>query len=180
MYHYLKLASVLIKARYRTRLDIDDTSRLHCRVGVTDVDPFMELNHASHIAYMELGRWDFSSRIGFIELMREHGWGITVGGVFIRYRRRVPFWHKFDLTTRAICHDGRWFYFLQQVERNDQICSSALIKAGAVNPSGLVPATEVLAAKGYDDWGHEMPDWVAALIEAEGKRPWPESKPGQA
>ena len=173
MYPYLKLATTVIKARYRSKLTLEESSVLHCRVGITDIDPFMELNHARQLAYMEMGRWDFSSRVGFLELMKKHGWGITVGGISIRYRRRVLFLKKFDLTTKPVCHDGRWFYFLQEIIRDGNICSSALIKAGAVSRSGLVPATEVTAAAERGDWGHVVPDWVNAWTEAEGQRPWP-------
>ena len=45
--------------------------------------------------YMELGRWDFSQRVGFISLMRKKGWGLAVGGASIRYRRRIPLLKKF-------------------------------------------------------------------------------------
>jgi len=173
MYPYLKLATTLLRARYRSKLQLEDTSTLTSRVGLFDSDPFLELNHARQITYMEMGRWDYSYRVGFIDLMKQHNWGITVGGISIRYRRRVPLLHAFSITTRALCHDGRWFYFLQEILRGDQVCSSALIKAGAVNGDGLVAAPEALAAAGRADWGHEIPGWVAEWISAEGHRPWP-------
>lgn len=176
MYPYLKLATTLLRARYRSQLELEDTGVLHTRVGITDVDPFMELNHARQIMYMELGRWDYSLRSGFVALMKEKKWGLTVGGISIRYRRRVPFLQTFSVTTKPICHDRRWFYFLQEILRGEQICSSALIKAGAVSESGLVPAPEALAAAGRDDWGHEIPQWVSEWIVAEGHRPWPTGK----
>ena len=180
MYPYIKLALTLARARYRPRLELEDTGVLHTRAGVTDVDPFMELNHARQITYMELGRWDYSARAGFIELLRKNNWGLTVGGISIRYRRPVPFMKKFSVTTRPICHDSRWFYFLQEILREDRICSSALVKAGAVSRSGLVPATEALAAGGREDWGHEIPQWVSEWITAEGHRPWPKRVDGTA
>ena len=58
MYPYLKLAATLVRARYRSRLELEDTGILQSRVGITDIDPFFELNHARQVAYMELGRWD--------------------------------------------------------------------------------------------------------------------------
>ena len=36
---------------------------------------FMELNNARYFTYMELGRWDFSYRVGFVSLMKERKWG---------------------------------------------------------------------------------------------------------
>ena len=179
MYPYLKLALTLARARYRDRLELEGRSILHSRVGLLDADPFLELNHARHLMYMELGRWDYSYRVGFLELMKQHRWGITVGGVSIRYRRRVPLLHAFDVTTQALCHDARWFYFLQEIRRGEQICSSALIKAGAVDRNGLVPAPQVLTAAGRDDWGHEIPGWVSEWITAEGHRPWPQRETGE-
>lgn len=173
MYPYLKLMSTLIRARYRPSLELDDTGYLQTRAGITDIDPFLELNHARQILYMELGRWDYSQRVGFIPLMRSRGWGFTVGGISIRYRRRVGFLQKFTVTTKPVCHDSRWFYLLQEVVRDDQICSSALVKAGVVSGSGLVPAPEVLALLEREDWGNEVPSWINAWIEAEGQRPWP-------
>lgn len=173
MYPYIKLALTLIKARYRPKLDIHEKSVMHFRPGITDIDMFMELNNARHLSFMELGRWDYSLRVGFVDLMRKNKWGIAVGGASIRYRRRIPFLKKFTLNTEMLCHDQRWFYFLQETYINGKIASSALIKAGVTSKGGLVPAPEVAKALGHEGWGEEMPDWVQAWIDAEGERPWP-------
>lgn len=173
MYPYIKLATTLIKARSRPKLDIGEVSVLHCRAGLTDIDVFGELNNARYFHYMELGRWDYSLRVGFVSLMREKNWGIAVGGASIRYRRRIPFLSKFTLTTSMLCHDQRWFYFLQETYIGEKICSSALIKAGVTSKQGLVPATDVAKAMGHEHYGEDIPHWVQAWIDAEGQRPWP-------
>lgn len=175
MYPYLKLATTLIRAKFSPKLDFEDTSTINFRCGVTDADMFMELNHARFLNFMELGRWDYSFRVGFVHLMKQKRWGLTIGGASIRYRRRIPFLAKFTLSTRLVCHDGRWFYFLQEVHRNNQICTSGLIKAGVTSKQGLVPATTVTETFGRPDFGVEIPGWVSAWIEAEGQRPWPNS-----
>jgi len=72
-----------------------------------------------------------------------------------------------------ICHDQRWFYFLQETYLENKICSSALIKAGVTSKHGLVPATEVIKKFDREDWSPDIPVWIAAWIEAEGQRPWP-------
>lgn len=173
MYPVLKLMTTVLRARRRPLLAVEDESVVTFRVGINDIDMFMELNNARFPSYMELGRWDYSQRIGFLRLMREHKWGIAVGGASIRYRRRIPFLSRFTLSTRLICHDGRWIYFLQEAHARERICASALMKVCATSKEGLVPAPEVIAALGREDaWG-EMPDWVSAWIEAEGQRPWP-------
>lgn len=173
MYPFLKLTATLLKAKYRTSLNLEDKSVIKLRVRFTDVDMFMELNNARYLNYMELGRWDYSYRVGFISLMKKNNWGVAVGGASIRYRRRIPLFHKFTLTTQLICHDSRWFYFLQETHKKNKICSSALMKVCATSKHGLVPATEVIKKFGREDMFADMPAWVTAWIEAESQRPWP-------
>jgi acyl-CoA thioesterase FadM len=176
MYPYLKLASTLLGASFRSRVEFGDASIISARVGITDIDPFMELNNARQISYLEMGRWDYARRVGFMALMKQRKWGFSIGGISIRYRRRLTLFSAFAVTTLPICHDGRWLYLLQEIVRDDQKCSSALIKAGIVSKNGLVPAPEVLDAIGHGDWNPEMPAWVSAWIEAEGQRPWPDNR----
>jgi YbgC/YbaW family acyl-CoA thioester hydrolase len=173
MYPYLKLASTLIKAKFSSELALEEKSILKFRACFADIDPFIVLNNARYFNYMELGRWDFSCRVGFLKLMRKNKWGVVVGGSSIRFRRKISFLSKFTLTTQLICHDGRWFYFLQETYLNGRICSSALMKIGVTSKSGLVQSTEILKKINRIDWGSEIPDWVTAWAEAESQRPWP-------
>lgn len=175
MYPYFKLVRTLWKARRQPPLTVDDTGMVEFRAGPADIDIFGELNNARQLVYFELGRWDYSQRIGIIPVLRKRGWGFVVGGASVRYRRRIPFWHRFSVSTRLLCHDQRWFYFLQEIHRDDRICTSALIKAGVTSRDGLVPATEVVRVMSDRSWGDEIPAWVQAWIDAEGERPWPTS-----
>ncbi len=173
MYPFFKFVTTLLKAKYRSKITLTDKSELHCRAGITDIDIFLELNHARYFNYMELGRWDYCSRVGFTRLMKKNNWGVAVGGASIRYRRRIPFLTKFTLNTTLICHDHRWFYFLQETHVKNKICSSALIKVCATSKQGLVPATDVLTLFGQAEFDPVIPDWVNAWINAESQRPWP-------
>ncbi|MCU7841469.1 MAG: thioesterase family protein [Candidatus Thiodiazotropha sp. (ex Troendleina suluensis)] len=172
MYPFLKLTATLLKAKYRSKLNPREKSVLNFRTGMSDIDMFMELNNARYFNYMELGRWDYSFRVGFVSLMKTNNWGVAVGGASIRYRRRIPLFSKFSLSTQIICHDGRWFYFLQETHLNNKICSSALMKVCVTSKQGLVPATEVINNFNSDDFTEDMPEWVKAWIEAESQRPW--------
>ena len=174
MYPFLKLSATLVKAKFRPKLNIQDTSILQLKAGVTDIDMFMELNNARYFTYMELGRWDFSYRVGFVNLIKKKKWGLAIGGASVRYRRRIPFRSRFTLSTQLICHDSRWFYFLQEIHIQEKICFSALMKAGVTSKNGLVPASEVIKNMGNEDWNPDIPEWVEAWIEAEGQRPWPQ------
>ena len=175
MYPYIKLLSTIVKSRFKPNLKLDDTYSIKFRVGITDIDLFMELNHARYLSLMEMARWDFVSRAGLLGIMKKNKWGIAMGAVNIRYRRRIPLFARFEITTKMICHDGRWVYLLQEFHRENKIHASALVKGGIISKEGLVNAPVVAKVMGQDNWGNEVPEWVNAWIEAEGKRPWPKS-----
>jgi acyl-CoA thioesterase FadM len=172
MYPIFRLASTMIRARFRPKLEVDGKSKVTFRAWPSDVDLFLELNNARYLNFMELGRWDLSRRTGFLATMKSNNWGVAVGGASIRYRRRIPVFCSFTVTSSVLCHDGRWFYFLQEFHRGEQICASALMKVCATSKEGLVPAPDVAVAMG-EEMSPDVPDWVQAWIDAEGKRPWP-------
>jgi len=173
MYPFLKLSKVMLGARRRPKLALEDPSILQFRVGLSDIDVFLELNNARFFNYMELGRWDYIYRTGVLKIMRQQNWGATVGGSSIRFRRRIPYFSKFTLTSEMICHDSRWFYVKQETFIKDKICSSALMKVGFTSKNGLVEANEALKLFERSDWGAHLPEWVKAWSEAESLRPWP-------
>jgi YbgC/YbaW family acyl-CoA thioester hydrolase len=173
MYPYLKLVSTILRAKRRPAMTLEETSVLKLRAGLSDIDPFMELNNARYFNYMEMGRWDYSYRTGFWQMMRKQKWGVAVGGSNIRFRRRIPFLSRFTLTSQLICHDGRWFYFLQETHRDNKICSSAVMKVCVTSKGGIIPIDNVLKLMGRSDWQPDFPDWVTAWQEAESQRPWP-------
>jgi acyl-CoA thioesterase FadM len=175
MYPILKLAGVLLSARFRDKIMPSDKSVLNFWVGPADVDMFLEMNNARYLTYMELGRWDYSFRVGFLRLMRKNMWGVTAGGASIRYRRRITPFSRFALSTVLVCHDGRWFYFLQDFHVAKKACASGLIKIAVTSSDGLVPTAEVMNRIG-GEVASEVPDWVHAWAEAEELRPWSTSQ----
>ena len=177
MYPYLLTLRTILQARRRPKLKFDETGVIHLRAGFLDIDHYGEVNNGRQLTLMDLGRYDLGVRGGLMKVINAKKWGFAVGGSSIRYRRRIPFLHKFELHSRLVGHDGRWFYFLQEMKRKESICSSALIKAGVVSKSGLIPATEVMQEFPDMEWDSSLPDWVTAWVDAESQRPWPSSTP---
>ncbi|MCF7823132.1 MAG: thioesterase family protein [Candidatus Marinimicrobia bacterium] len=173
MYPYLLTLRTVLTARFRPTLQFDGISQITLRAGINDIDMYGEINNGRQLTLMDLGRYDLGVRVGLMEVVRKKNWGLAVGGISIRYRRRIPFLRRYTLKSRVLSHDERWFYFLQEMWCQDNICSSALVKAGVVSKSGLIPAKEVLKEFPDLDWNEPLPDWVNAWIQAESKRPWP-------
>jgi len=173
MYPYLRSARVLLAARFGPRLDFDAESVVRLRIWPGDIDIFPEVNNGRHLTLMDLGRFDLAVRTGFWKAVHREGWGLTVGGASVRFRHRVPPFSRVCLRTQVVGRDDRWFYFHQRIERDSRVCSAALVRTGVTARGRLVPVERVLEATGRAGWAPELPEWVQAWIDAEGRRPWP-------
>ncbi|PLX43776.1 MAG: hypothetical protein C0609_07400 [Deltaproteobacteria bacterium] len=174
MYPYLRYLKLVLDAKKRAPLDITEESVLPMRVWPGDVDMFMELNNGRHMTLMDLGRFDLAARSGFLKVTRERDWGFAAAGASIRFRYRIKFMERFNLRTRLIGLDSRWFYFEQRTEVKGKICSSALVRGAVVSRNGAVPIEESLSAIGRRGLELPLPDWVKRWAEADSLRPWPE------
>ena len=165
MYPYLSTLRVIWNARQKSPIKLNESSTITLRAGFLDIDNYGEINNGRQLTLMDLGRYDLGVRVGLMDLVKAKKWGLAVGGFSVRFRRRIPWLHKFELRSRVVGHDGRWFYFHQETWCKDQICSSALIKAGVISKAGLVPAPEVIEALPKQTWDQELPQWVQAWVD---------------
>jgi acyl-CoA thioesterase FadM len=142
-----------------------------------DLDPWMELNNGRTLTLYDLGRLPFFWRSGLIGVLQREGWGMTVAGASVRYRRRVRAFDRLTLVTRLIGWDARFFYLEHSMWRAGDCASQALIRSACTSDAGIVPPVRLAAAMGLAPESPALPGWVAAWAEAEGRRPWPPEAP---
>jgi acyl-CoA thioesterase FadM len=171
VYPYLRVARVLITGLFKPRLGLTDESELKLRVWPMDIDTYPEMNNGRHLTLMDLGRYDLAARSGLWREVHRRKWGFVIAGASIRYRRKLRPFRRFILRSRLIGCDNTWFYFQQETWARGRMASQALIRAGVLSRSGVVPVKEVLPFFGRDSLEMELPDWVKAWIEAEDLRP---------
>jgi len=172
MYPYYRIFKLLATAKRKPRLNVMGESILKMRVWPGDIDIFKELNNGRHLTMMDFGRFDLASRSGLIELAKQKGWGLAVAGVSVRYRHRLRLFDKFELHTKVAGFDERWFYFHQEIIRNNKIHSSALIRTAVTSKKGIVNVCNVMEELGINIEKKPLPEWVKAWSDAEEQRPW--------
>lgn len=139
-----------------------------------DLDFWMELNNGRTLTIYDLGRLPMAKRMGLTDILRAKGWGLTMAGVHVRYRRRVRMFDRITMKSRAVCWDHRFMYLEQSMWKADGECAShALYRSALTGPNGIVAPHEALTAMGRDPTSPPMPDWVEAWVHADAKRPWP-------
>ena len=172
MYPYLRLIRLILKHRPKKKLDIGDKSVLNMRVGIPDIDPFMELNNGRHLTIMDFGRYDLAIQSGLMKVIKKNKWGLAVAGASVRYRHRLKYRMKYELHSQVVGYDEKWFYFHQKTVRDAKIHSAALIRTAVTSKDGIVRSNKVLDAMGYDNIKYSVPDWVKAWAESDEMRPW--------
>src|SRR5204863_8465281 len=94
----------------------------------------------------DLGKIDVMIRAGVAAVAYRRRWGPLVGGNVTRYRFGLGPFHRFQLVTRVLCWDEKWFYFQHRIETKQGIAAVALSKALLHDGVRSVSPEEVLAA----------------------------------
>ncbi|QXT40125.1 acyl-CoA thioesterase [Gymnodinialimonas ceratoperidinii] len=173
MYPYLRLAAIMRRERRLPKMGIYDTHKMSMTCLPVDIDGFMEMNNGRVMTLFDLGRFALSIRIGLVDVLKEQRWGLVVAGSTVRYRARVTPFQRFELRTRFLGWDNRFFYLEQAMWRGDTCCNHALLRTGVTKGGRLAPVADVAKALGVEGESPPFPDWVNAWAEADKTRIWP-------
>lgn len=173
MYPFLRLAKEFHVHRNAPDLPLTGTHVSQHICWPWDLDIWMELNNGRTLTLLDLGRLPLARRVGLIATLKAQGWGLTMAGVTVRYRRRVRMFDRFEIRSRCIGWDDRFIYIEQGMWRRGDCANHALYRSAVTDANGIVATDRVMAAMGHDAASPRLPDWASAWIAAEALRPWP-------
>lgn len=174
MYPFIRMIKELWLYRNASALALTDTHVSQHRCWPWDIDMWMELNNGRTLTLYDLGRIPLAQRTGLIAKLRSEGWGLTMAGCSVRYRRRIRTFEAFTMKSRVVCWDDRFTYIEQcMIKKNGEVANHALYRSAVTDKNGIVAPERVLAALSRNDASPAIPDWVAHWIKAEADRPWP-------
>jgi acyl-CoA thioesterase FadM len=173
MYPFVRLGIELALARRAPPLPFDGVHVSHHTCWPWDLDPWRELNNGRTLTLYDLGRVPLVHRTGLVSSLKSNGWGLTVAGSSVRYRRRIRAFDRFETRSAYIGRDARFLYIHQAMFRAGEPLSSALFRGAVTSPAGIVATDRVVAALGVPDHPATQPAWAEAWSKAEDRRQWP-------
>lgn len=173
MFPVVRLIKETYLARKAPPLPILGTHVSHHRCWPQDIDLFIEMNNGRILTIFDLGRMSLAHRVGLITALREKRWGLTMAGSTVRYRKRIRPFVKFEMRSRALGWDDKFFYLEQSMWIGADCAAHVLYRSAITDKDGIVRPRRLFDHIGYTGAKPDLPTWVQNWIEADATRPWP-------
>ncbi|RED44670.1 thioesterase family protein [Aestuariispira insulae] len=160
MYPFIRLIKVLAKGWLGKRLEPDQTSVLHFRVWPNDLDTNIHMNNGRYLTMMDLGRFDLTIRMGLGKLVFRNKWMPVLSSSNIRYRRSLLPFAKYELHSRLLGWDDKWFYMEQKFIHKGDVYAIALAKGAFKLGRHTVPIREITEGLGVGFDLLALPDYI--------------------
>lgn len=166
-----RLIAVVISSLFKRRIGALEEAVITMRCWPNDLDLNFHMNSGRYVSIMDVGRISILCRYGiFLRIMRI-GWRPIAGATMIRYRRSLLAFEKFQVRSRVVCWDAKWFYFEHIIEKDGALCAVGHVRGVLRGPDGNIPPArflEVAGAGGIES--PEMPEYIRLWNEAEALR----------
>ena len=157
---YLRLFKLLFLLPFVRRQALLEAGRVAFRVWPNDCDLNLHLNNGRYLTFMDLGRVHLLAQIGLLgELWRRH-WAPVLSAAEINFIRPIRPFQKFDLVTRLLTWDEKYFYMEQRFVAGGRLCAVALVKGLFLHRRERVQSRAVLAALHIDLAAPDMSEVV--------------------
>jgi len=135
------------------------------RVWPNDIDFNLHLNNARYLSIMDFGRMHLLARTRVLEQVIRSRWTPLVGAVWMTYRRSLPLFARFALTSRMVCWDERWFYIEQTFTATNGLAAMGWVKGLLRSPEGNLDPQKVIDAVSPGAVSPAMPEAIATCNE---------------
>jgi acyl-CoA thioesterase FadM len=157
----LRFLKTMLVSIWRRHIGPLDESVIHLRVWPNDLDLNLHMNNGRYLSIMDLGRLDLLARMGVAVPAMRRRWIPLVGSAAIRFLRSLDPFEAYELHSRILCWDEKWFYMEQRFERGDVTAAIGVVKGLLRGPDGNIRPLEVLGLIGAAIESPPMPEWIA-------------------
>ena len=157
------------------RINPLDISELKFTVWPTDLDANIHMNNGRYLSIMDLGRLDLLVRLNLIKTVFKNKWMPVLSAVSIRYRLPLNPFQKFNLQTKVVWWDEKWFYMEQRFiisggNKQDAVAAIAFVKGSFYSKQRktTIPTSELIPLMGLTDADTpEQPSYISSWKTAE-------------
>lgn len=147
------------------RMGVLDADPIRMRVWPNDIDLNLHMNNGRYLSVMDFARTHLLARAELLEHIIRSRWQPLVGAVWITYRRSLPLFATFTISSRLVCWDERWFYLEQTFTGHEGLAAVGWVKGVLRDASGVLEPKKVLERVEPGIVSPPMPDTIAQWNE---------------
>lgn len=164
---FVRIPALAIRQHIRPLppLGVLDEDRLSMRVWPNDIDFNLHLNNARYLSMMDYGRMHLLARTRILDYVLRSRWTPLVGAVWMTYRRSLPLFARFTLSSRTVCWDERWFYMEQTFTGSEGLAAVGWVKGLLRGSSGTLEPQKIIETVSPGVLSPPMPEAIATWNE---------------
>jgi acyl-CoA thioesterase FadM len=164
---FVRIPALAVRQHLRPlpALGVLDEDRLRMRVWPNDIDLNLHMNNARYLSIMDYARTHLLARTRLLEHIVRARWQPLLGAAWVTYRRSLPLFSTFELASRMVCWDERWFYIEQIFTGGDGLAAVGWVKGMLRDRKGSVTPQQVIDGIAPGIVSPPMPEAMAAWNE---------------
>ena len=162
---YIRLLFLLLRIWRLPRRGLLEPSRAAFRVMPNDCDINFHMNNGRYLSFMDLGRVHLMAQTGLLPVILKQRWIPVLTAADINFIRSLAPLQKFDLITRAVTWDEKYFYIEQKFESRGVLCAHAYVKGVFLRKGEKLSNLEIVATAGYTEAPPPMPEEMRLWAE---------------
>ncbi len=169
---FVRIPALAVRQHIRplAPLHVLDEDRMRLRVLPNDIDLNLHMNNARYLSVMDYARTHLLARTRLLGHMLRSRWQPLVGAVWITYRRSLPLFSKFELTSRLVCWDERWFYIEQTFTGSKGLVAVGWVKGVLRDGQGVVEPQRAIEGIEPGTMSPPAPEGIATWNELTRKQ----------
>jgi acyl-CoA thioesterase FadM len=160
---FVRIPALAIREHLRPlpKLGILDEDSMSFRVLPNDIDINLHMNNARYLSIMDYARTHLLARTRLLEHIMHARWQPMIGAAWVTYRRSLPLFARFTVSSRMICWDDRWFYMEQTFTGKSGLAAIGWVKGVLRNRDGIVNPQRVIDGVASGTLSPPMPEAIA-------------------
>jgi acyl-CoA thioesterase FadM len=165
---YLRLLLVWLRNFAETKRHYSHGTESRFRVLPHDLDAFGHMNNGRYLQIMDVARVEWMLQTQVAGAIRKNRWSPILGGGVIRYRHSLRFLQVYNVRTRLLGWDHRWFYLEHSfMDTHGRCVAVGVTRAGLRSSDDWVHADEVVNSVHPGACSPKIPAHIREWIDLE-------------
>jgi acyl-CoA thioesterase FadM len=160
-----RLLTLVLTWRWRPSCPVLAPATKTFRVLPADLDVLGHVNNGRYLTLLDVCRSDLILRSGMLPLLRKRRWYPVIAAETIQFRKSLPLFAQFEVSTRIIGWNDRVFVVEHLFRLGGELAALAYVVARFLgSKQARVSPAELLIAAGYTGEDLPLPGWIDAWL----------------